>query len=179
MKKKTKGKHHGQISIDQFNVSDDDTLNYSLYCYALNRYKEATGDKEAHLRDVVIYLEKEIRYYRKKIMSYDELREKSAEKTEYRFNAADDIIELQYERNSELLKNAKYVKMDPVDYATKANLIYQEMFVMLKGAMIVLNYLNDEERFEKWTATTKLMFNNCCDNIRKYREWWERQEVKP
>lgn len=66
-KKKTKGKHHGQISIDEFNVnSDDDTLNYSLYCYALNRYKEATGDKEAHLRDVVIYLEKEIRYYRKK-----------------------------------------------------------------------------------------------------------------
>ena len=49
---------------------------------------------------------------------------------------------------------------------------------MLKGAMIVLNYLNDEERFEKWTATTKLMFNNCCDNIRKYREWWERRRVR-
>ena len=52
-KKKTKGKHHDQISIDEFNTSDDDILNHSLYCYALNRYKEATGDKEAHLRDVI------------------------------------------------------------------------------------------------------------------------------
>ena len=67
-KKKTKGKHHDQISIDEFNTSDDDVLNYSLYCYALNRYKDATGDKEAHLRDVIIYLEKEIRFYRKKII---------------------------------------------------------------------------------------------------------------
>ena len=30
MKKKTKGKHHDQISIDEFNTSDDDILNYSL-----------------------------------------------------------------------------------------------------------------------------------------------------
>lgn len=67
-KKKTKGKHHDQISIDEFNTSDDDILNYSLYCYALDRYKNATGDKEAHLRDVIIYLEKEIRFYRKKII---------------------------------------------------------------------------------------------------------------
>lgn len=168
MKKKKKFKQQ-----DSLGISDCE-----LYSYAVSRYKEATGDKSLSITGIIVYLEKEIRYYRKKIMSYDKLREKSAEKTEYRFNAADDIIELQYERNQELLKNAKCVKMDPVDYATKANLIYQEMFLMLKGAMIVLNYLNDEERFEKWTATTKLMFNNCCDNIRKYREWWEWQEVK-
>lgn len=166
MKKKKKFKQQ-----DEFGVSD-----YELYSYAVSRYKEATGDKSLSITGIIVYLEKEIRYYRKKIMSYDELRKKSAEKTEYKLDVADDIIELHHKKNSELFQNAQYTKMHPAEYATKAHMLYQEMFVMLKGAMIVFNYLNYEKRFGVWTATTNVMFNNCCDNIRKYRKWWDNND---
>ena len=67
--------------------------------------------------------------------------------------------------------------MDPVDYATKAQVIYQQMFLMLKGAMMVFNCLDYEKRFEVWTATQNVMFNNCCDSTRKYRKWWDEQDI--
>ena len=63
MKKKKKFKQQ-----DEFGKSD-----YELYSYAVSRYKEATGDKSLSITGIIVYLEKKIRYYRKKIMSYDKL----------------------------------------------------------------------------------------------------------
>jgi hypothetical protein len=63
MKKKKKFKQQ-----DEFGISD-----YELYSYAVSRYKEATGDKSLSITGIIVYLEKEIRYYRKKIVSYDKL----------------------------------------------------------------------------------------------------------
>jgi hypothetical protein len=65
MKKKKKKKFKQQ---DEFGISD-----YELYFYAVSRYKEATGDKSLSITGIIVYLEKEIRYYRKKIMYYDKL----------------------------------------------------------------------------------------------------------
>lgn len=48
---------------DSFGVSD-----YELYSYAVSRYKEATGDKSLSITGIIVYLEKEIRYYRKILM---------------------------------------------------------------------------------------------------------------
>ena len=62
-KTKTEGKYHDQILMD---VSD-----YELYRYALERYKSATGDKLLSITHIIIYLEKEIRYYRRKIAFYE------------------------------------------------------------------------------------------------------------
>ncbi len=46
-----------------FGISD-----YQLYSYAVSRYKEATGDKNLSITGIIVYLEKEIRYYRKILM---------------------------------------------------------------------------------------------------------------
>lgn len=43
------------------------------YEYALDRYKRVTGDDKAHPEDVIIFLQKEIWYYREKIKRYDAL----------------------------------------------------------------------------------------------------------
>ena len=74
MKKKKKKKFKQQ---DEFGISD-----YELYSYAVSRYKEATGDKSLSITGIIVYLEKEIRYYRKKIMSYDKLFEESLQKNQ-------------------------------------------------------------------------------------------------
>ena len=64
-KNKTECKYHDQIFMD---VSDSD---YDLYRYAVERYKMATGDKLFSITNLIIFLEKEIRYYRRKIAFYE------------------------------------------------------------------------------------------------------------